>query len=40
MIADLTAQMKAASASLEFELAADLRDQIAEIRKELTDNSC
>ena len=36
MIADLTAQMKAASASLEFELAADLRDQIAEIRKKLT----
>ena len=33
VIADLTAQMKAASASLEFELAADLRDQIAEIRK-------
>ncbi|MFZ2275818.1 MAG: excinuclease ABC subunit UvrB [Candidatus Nanogingivalis sp.] len=36
VIADLTAQMKAASASLEFELAADLRDQIAEIRKKLT----
>ena len=35
VIADLTAQMKAASASLEFELAADLRDQIAEIRKKL-----
>ena len=36
VIADLTTQMKAASASLEFELAADLRDQIAEIRKKLT----
>ncbi len=36
VITDLTAQMKAASASLEFELAADLRDQIAEIRKKLT----
>ena len=35
VITDLTAQMKAASASLEFELAADLRDQIAEIRKKL-----
>lgn len=36
VIADLTAQMKVASASLEFELAADLRDQIAEIRKKLS----
>ena len=36
VITDLTAQMKAASASLEFELAADLRDQIVEIRKKLT----
>ena len=36
VITDLTAQMKAASASLEFELAADLRDQIAEIRKKLS----
>ena len=35
VITDLTAQMKAASASLEFELAADLRDQIVEIRKKL-----
>lgn len=35
VVADLTAQMNAASASLEFELAADLRDQISEIRKKI-----
>ncbi|MDO4902323.1 MAG: excinuclease ABC subunit UvrB [bacterium] len=35
LVVDLTSQMNAASASLEFELAADLRDQIAEIRKKM-----
>lgn len=38
IIIDLTAQMNAASASLEFELAAELRDQIAKIRKEIIKN--
>ncbi len=33
LISDLTSQMELASANLEFEKAADLRDLIAEIRE-------
>ena len=35
LIKDLTAQMNLASANLEFERAADLRDLIAEIREKM-----
>jgi excinuclease ABC subunit B len=35
LIQDLTDQMRAAAAELQFELAARLRDEISELRKEL-----
>ena len=35
MARDLTSQMNLASANLQFEEAAELRDQIAEIRKKM-----
>src|SRR5262249_26485141 len=39
MVRELETQMKNASRDLEFERAAQLRDQIIELRRELVDNS-